>query len=212
MYTPSYYKQEDTPTLINFIREFPFGILVTSQNDVPWATHIPFVIEEEERTIVLYTHISAANPQGKQLENRELLCIFREPHAYISPTLYDHSKNVPTWNYVAVHAYGKAEILKDRSELINMHHKMISMLEPGYKEQFDNLPANYLDDLLKGITGIKITVTRLLGKEKLSQNKKDEEIERIGKKLSESDDSNEKKIGKRMLKRDGRPETEDRSN
>ena len=199
MYIPSYYKQENKDTLIKYMREFPFGILVTSEENKPWATHIPFVIEEENDSIVLYSHISAMNPQNKQLLNSKVLCIFREPHAYISPSLYNHSKNVPTWNYVAVHAYGKVELIKGNEELMKLQEKMIYMLEPTYMEQFKNLDEKYLDGLLQGITGFKIVIDELYGKEKLSQNKTDEEIERIGKKLSESDHSNESEIGKRML-------------
>lgn len=201
MYIPSYYKQEDKPTLIKYMREFPFGILVTADDNKPWATHIPFVVEEEDGRIVLYTHISAANPQGKQLMNSMVLAIFREPHAYISPSLYNTQKNVPTWNYIAVHAYGKVELIEGSSELIHLQEKMINMLEPGYMEQFKNLDEKYLEGLLKGIIGFKITVDELYGKEKLNQNKTEEEIERIGKHLSESSDSNEAEIGKRMLKK-----------
>ena len=199
MYIPSYYKQENKDTLLNYMREFPFGILVTSDETKPWATHIPFVVEDENNSIVLYTHISAVNPQNKQLLNSKVLAIFREPHAYISPSLYNHSKNVPTWNYVAVHAYGKVELIEGKDELIRLQEKMINMLEPSYLEQFRNLDEKYLDDLLKGITGFKIVIDELYGKEKLSQNKTDEEIERIGKTLSESGDTNASEIGKRML-------------
>lgn len=199
MYIPSYYKQENKDKLLNYMREFPFGILVTADETKPWATHIPFVVEDENNSIVLYTHISAANPQNKQLLNSNVLAIFREPHAYISPSLYNHSKNVPTWNYVAVHAYGKVELIEGKDELIRLQEKMINMLEPSYLEQFRNLDKKYLDDLLKGITGFKIVIDELYGKEKLSQNKTEEEIERIGKTLSESGDTNASEIGKRML-------------
>ncbi len=181
------------------MRDLPFGILVTAEDNVPWATHIPFVVEEENNSIVLYTHISAANPQNKQLQNAKVLAIFREPHAYISPTLYNSEKNVPTWNYIAVHAYGKVELITEKNELIDLQKKMINMLEPSYIDQFDKLPEKYLDDLLNGITGFKIVIDELYGKEKLSQNKMDEERKRIGYHLSESLNSNETEIGRKML-------------
>jgi transcriptional regulator len=202
MYIPSYFKQEDKNVLVQYIRDFPFGILVTAENNIPWATHIPFVLEEENNSLVLYTHISAANPQGKQLLNAKVLAIFREPHAYISPSLYNSPKNVPTWNYIAVHAYGKVELIEEKSALMVLQEKMINMMEPAYMEQFRQLPEPYLDDLLKGIIGLKIVVDDLYGKEKLSQNKKEEEVERIGQHLSESEDAMAKKIGVHMLKKD----------
>lgn len=199
MYIPSYYQQKDKSILINYMREFPFGILVTAEDNVPWATHVPFVIEEENNSIVLYTHISAANPQNKQLNNTKVLAIFREPHAYISPSLYNHSKNVPTWNYIAVHALGKVEMITEKNDLIVLMEKLINVMDPGYMEQFKNLPAAYLDDMLKGVTGFKIVIEELYGKEKLSQNKMENEIKRIGEHLSKSDNTNESEIGKRML-------------
>jgi len=199
MYIPSYYKQEDKGKLIQFMKEFPFAILVTAEENKPWATHIPFVIEEEGESVVLYSHISSMNPQNKQLLNNKVLVIFREPHAYISPGLYNTKKNVPTWNYVAVHAYGKIELINGETELISLQEKMIHMLEPSYMEQFKNLDKKYLDDLLKGITGFKIVINELFGKEKLSQNKMKEEIDRIGEHLSKSTNTNEAEVGKRML-------------
>src|SRR5687768_17426177 len=132
MYIPSYYKQENKDILIQYMREYPFGILVSAENNKPWATHIPFVVEEENNHIVLYTHISAANPQGKQLMNSKVLAIFREPHAYISPSLYNSKKNVPTWNYVAVHAYGKVEMIEGKENLIPLLEKLIQVTEPAY--------------------------------------------------------------------------------
>jgi transcriptional regulator len=201
MYIPSYYKQENKDILVKYMREYPFGILVSAEENIPWATHIPFVVEEENNSIVLYTHIAAANPQVKQLLNAKVLAIFREPHAYISPSLYTSEKNVPTWNYIAVHAYGKVEMIDGKENLMPLLEKLINMMEPAYMDQFKKLPEKYLDDLLKAIVGFKITIDELYGKEKLNQNKTDEEIERIGKHLSNSTDTNEAEIGKRMLKK-----------
>ncbi len=201
MYIPSYYKQEDKNKLIGYMKQFPFGILVTANENKPWATHIPFVVEEEDNHIVLYTHISAANPQGKQLTNAKVLAIFREPHAYISPSLYNKPQNVPTWNYIAVHAYGKVEMIEGKPELIQLQKKMIDMLEPAYMEQFDNLPEKYLDDLLKGITGFRIVIDEIFGKEKLSQNKMEDEIDRIADHLTDSKDPMAHQLGTIMKKK-----------
>lgn len=183
------------------MREYPFGMLVSSQNNKPWVTHVPFVVEENENGIYLLTHISAANPQSQQLTGGQVLVVFREPHAYISPGLYNHQKNVPTWNYIAVHAYGNAELISDKEALILLQEKMIQAMEPGYMEQFKKLPGEYLDGLLKGITGIKIAITELLGKEKLSQNKMDDERKRIAEHLSASDDTTINKVGDLMKKK-----------
>jgi len=198
MYIPSYYKQDDHEILYQYMRQFPFGVLVTAENDVPWATHIPFVTEKEGSDLVIWSHISAANPQSQSLKGKEALAIFREPHAYISPTHYERKENVPTWNYVAVHAYGIPELITGKEELILLQEKMIGMLEPAYMEQWKQLPDRYRDGLLEGITGFRMKVTRLFGKEKLSQNKTHHEQETISASLMSSEESAVKQTGKLM--------------
>ena len=89
------------------MQAYNFAIVVSVKEDIPIATHLPFVIEERENEIVLISHMSKANEQWKTISDKDVLVIFSEPHAYISPSLYEQQQNVPTWNYVAVHAYGK---------------------------------------------------------------------------------------------------------
>lgn len=201
MYIPSYFRQEDRYQLLTYMQQHPFGILVSSQDGGPLATHLPFVCETEGDRVVLYSHLSAANPQGALLAGRDTLVIFREAHAYISPSHYERQENVPTWNYVAVHAYGKPEIITERKALVQLQEKMITALEPAYLEQWRSLPENYLDGLFRGITGFRIPVERLYGKEKLSQNKTANEQHAIAGALSASADSAVKEIGERMQRR-----------
>nr|WP_262902615.1 FMN-binding negative transcriptional regulator [Pontibacter aydingkolensis] len=95
-----------------FMREFSFATLVTIQDNKPFATHLPFVVENRNEQLILQTHVAKQNPQWKDLKaGQEALVIFQEPHAYISPALYEKQLNVPTWNYCAVHAYGKPTII-----------------------------------------------------------------------------------------------------
>lgn len=199
MYIPSHFEQKNSEKLISFIREFPFGILISAKENIPWATHVPFVVENKNDKVFLTTHISRANPQNKQLDG-ELLVIFREPHAYISPEYYEHKKNVPTWNYIAVHAYGKATFFSEKQDLLTLQEKMIKSFDPKYMEQWNNLPEKYVDDMLKGITGFEIEVTKLYGKEKLSQNKTENEQRNISEALEKNKDTTVSSIGKRMKK------------
>jgi len=198
MYIPSYFRQDDRSTLLRYMQQYPFGILVTSENDIPLATHVPFVTGQEGDDLVIWSHISAANPQSLHLGKKEALAVFREPHAYISPSLYEREQNVPTWNYVAVHAYGVAEIITGREELIALQEKMILMLEPSYMEQWKKLPEKYIGGLLEGITGFRMKVTRLFGKEKLSQNKTAGERENISGSLLDAPDTHIKEVGRLM--------------
>ncbi|MBK8473954.1 MAG: FMN-binding negative transcriptional regulator [Sphingobacteriales bacterium] len=95
-----------------------------------------------------------------------------EPHAYISPQLYESPINVPTWNYIAVHAYGKAQLIADEIAATALLEQTINYYEAQYMVQWNSLPQDYKDRLLKGIVAFEIVVTELQGKQKLSQNKK----------------------------------------
>src|SRR5215211_253242 len=112
MYTPKHFAENDAQRLLAFMREFNFAALVTAENDFPVATHLPFIIEKRNEKIILCAHLAKANLQWKQFAGREILVIFQEPHAYVSPVLYAEGLNVSTWNYVAVHTYGKARVFK----------------------------------------------------------------------------------------------------
>ena len=106
MYVPKHFEEKDRSKLIEFMREFNFAALVNYAKNKPWATHLPFIVLEEEGKLILKAHMAKANPQWAAFNNEEVLVIFQEPHAYISPALYENKVSVPTWNYIAVHAYG----------------------------------------------------------------------------------------------------------
>ncbi len=190
MYIPKHFEEKDIKKLIEFMKEFNFAVLISAHDSKPSATHLPFIIEEAGEEIILKSHMAKANPQWQSFKgNDEVLVIFSEPHAYISPSLYDHERNVPTWNYVAVHAYGVPEIITAEAEIISVLESMFDEFEKAYKTQWDNLEADYKNKLLKGITAFKIKVKKLEGKFKLSQNKTDEERERIINSLESSEDN-----------------------
>src|SRR5688572_30864268 len=107
MYVPREYREEDLEKLLAFMREHSFATLVSYDGSRPVATHLPFVVRSEDDAITLITHMALGNQQKKTLTDDEVLVIFQGPHAYVSPTNYEDKARVPTWNYVAVHAYGK---------------------------------------------------------------------------------------------------------
>ena len=189
MYIPKHFEEKDIKKLVEFMKEFNFAVLISAYDNKPTATHLPFIIEEAGEEIILKSHMAKANPQWQSFKCKdEVLVIFSEPHAYISPSLYDHERNVPTWNYVAVHAYGIPELITGENEIISLLESMFDEFEKTYKTQWDNLEADYKNKLLKGITAFKIKVNKLEGKFKLSQNKTNEERERIINSLESSDD------------------------
>ena len=199
MYIPKHFSNSDQQSALNFMQKFNFATLITSGSGKPIATHLPFVINVKEDTIILSTHLSKANPQIHEL-NGEVLVIFQEPHAYISPSLYAHEKNVPTWNYVAVHCYGNSIIQPDEDHLKRME-EFIRAFEPGFFEQWERLPNDYKDGLFKGIKVIDIVVTDLQAKEKLSQNKSMNERMHITENLRQQGDSSKSDLADLMEQR-----------
>lgn len=183
MYVPAHFKNENQSELLDFIQAHSFGLLVSNGEEYPSITHLPFTIEHGNG-ILLSSHFAAANPQANELKSGDkVTVVFSGPHAYISPSLYDAQENVPTWNYVTVHAHG-AYRLCTAEEKETILRKMISVYEPAYEKQYDNLPAKYIEGLKNGIVAFIVEVQQLQGKYKLSQNKKPNERERITRELS----------------------------
>lgn len=201
MYIPKHFSEEDISQVLSFMKEFSFATIVSMQDSVPVATHLPFVIEEREDIIILVAHFARANEQWKALEQQTALIIFAEPHAYISPTHYETELNVPTWNYVAVHAYGKVEIIADKQKTIEVLEKTIRNYEAGYEQQWSQLPEKYKDGMAKGIVAFEVTVTDLQAKYKLSQNRTEIERKSIIESLKNSKSAVEHKVGELMENR-----------
>src|SRR5690625_3746425 len=108
MFTPRHFKVTDMEEIWSFVQENSFGTIVTMDNDKPVATHLPFLLHRQEDEYLLTSHFAYGNLQWKTLETAEnVLVMFQGPHAYVSSSWYDH-ENVSTWNYQAVHMYGKA--------------------------------------------------------------------------------------------------------
>lgn len=199
MYTPPRHKESDPRALLEFMKQYSFATMVTAGNGKPTATHLPFVVEEREGKIVLLTHLARANDQWKDFENQPVLVIFMEPHAYVSAKFYDHKEDVPTWNYVAVHAYGTARIVATRSDIEALFLKTFDFYDPSFHEQWNNdLSDDYKAKLIARIVACEIEIEELQGKKKLSQNYSVAEVKRITDEFSRSDDSLVKTTGKLM--------------
>lgn len=180
------------------MRENMFAALVTNSADGIIATHLPILVDESD-PLKLVGHMALANPQWKSFqETQEVLVIFQGPHAYISPTYYNTEENVPTWNFAAVHAYGTAEAFPDNSTKLETLATLFQRTEPKAQHQWDNANPDYRARLLSGMIAFDITVTRLEGKYKLSQNRARDEQERIAASLSVELDSARAAVGKIM--------------
>lgn len=200
MYIPKHFKESGTEKLVAFMKEFNFAAIVNTTKKKYWATHIPFLVTVSGEDIMLKAHMAKANPQWSTFGSEEVLVIFHEPHAYISPSLYENPVSVPTWNYIAVHAYGTPEILSTDEDKISLLEESFELFEPAYKERWVILPDDYRSELLSGIVAFRIRVSSLEGKFKLSQNRSENERAKIAQKLASSDDNIKSNIASHMKK------------
>jgi transcriptional regulator len=201
MYRPTIFNEDDRDKLIAFIKANSFATLVSILDGVPFASHIPLVVASEGDTIKLVGHLAKQNPHWQAFETTESLAIFTGSHAYISPTLYEQHESVPTWNYIAVHGYGfpriitRADAPASMDEMIN---KMVNTYEASYKSHWDSLSDRYREGMMAGIVGFEMTVTRLEGKYKLSQNKSQIDRQNVAEALLQSADPIARKMGLEM--------------
>ncbi len=175
MYIPHHYKNEDIDEVKKFIKQHSFGILVNQVDGRPWATHIPLELDTDEgHKPILVSHIARANPQWKEFEKQpEVLCIFNGPHSYISSSWYQEEE-VPTWDYIAVHVYGKLTILDEEATLKAMH-RLVNNYEQDSKNpiSLSEMSAKTLRQV-KGVVGFKIEITDIQAAYKLSQTRPDD--------------------------------------
>ncbi|HDR7315374.1 TPA: FMN-binding negative transcriptional regulator, partial [Bacillus cytotoxicus] len=169
MYIPKIFKMKELKVAYDVIHKNSFATLVSMHEDIPFATHLPLLLNKENT--YLYGHFALQNPQWKDIENKSVLAIFHGPHCYISPSWYETNQAVPTWNYVTVHVYGEFEFIENEHELMDSLHDMVLKYEaPNSSYKLKDLDTTYLSGMNKGIQGFKIKIIKIEGKEKLSQN------------------------------------------
>jgi transcriptional regulator len=192
MYIPKAFREDDLNTLHKLMREYSFATLFTQHEGVPFATHLPFILDAKRGPNgTLLAHMARANPQWRDFKSeQEVLVIFQGPHAYVSPSWYEVELSVPTWNYAVVHAYGIPRLVEEGEELFTI----LKILIQTHEAQFENawpfqLSNDYLQKMMRGIVGFEIEITRLEGKFKLSQNRTESEREKVIAALHESADT-----------------------
>lgn len=198
MYIPNYYQMENKEESINFIKKHSFGLIISIKDNIPIANHLPFVIDEDKDDLILISHFSKNNPQLEDLDKQNVLLVFSEPHAYISPKNYENILNVPTWNYISVQAYGKVNLMQEKEKALLIIDKMINNYEKDYIKQWDNFPETYKNKMINGIVCFEIKIEKLEAKKKLSQNKSLKEQKNIINTLSKSNKENEILLAKYM--------------
>ena len=130
MYIPTAFAESDLTNLHDFIEQNSFGLLVTHVDGLPFASHLPFLLERTTGPKgTLVGHLARANPQWAEASGQNALATFSGPHAYISPTWYESEQVVPTWNYVAVHVYGRIQIIEDEPSLLEIVQRSVHFYE-----------------------------------------------------------------------------------
>jgi transcriptional regulator len=197
MYIPKYFNIEDEDVIHDFIEKNSFATLFSQHNGEPCATHLPILLNKTEG--FLHGHFARPNQQWKDIVGQNVLVVFQGPHCYISPSWYEISQAVPTWNYVAVHVYGQLVIVEDEQEVFESLSEMVIKYEkPDSTYHLEDVDSNYIKGMSKGIVGFKIQINKIEGKAKLSQNHPAARQELIINELEKSVDQNNIQIAQLM--------------
>ena len=177
MYNPPLFKEDRIEVLHDAIRRAGLVTLVTQTADGLIASHAPMLLDSEPAPYgTLIGHLARPNPQARGAIG-EGLAIFQGPDAYITPSWYatkrENGKVVPTWNYVAIHAYGAVEFFNEPERLRDVVTRLTERQEAGRPQPWavTDAPADFIDGMLKGIVGFAMPIARLEGKWKMSQNR-----------------------------------------
>lgn len=178
MYMPPAFRVEDMGEIHRTMREVRSATLVTATEEGLIGTPVPMLLDETEGTNgTLYAHVARSNPQWKLQPSCEAMAIFAGPEAYVTPSWYvtkqETHKVVPTWNYVAVHAYGAIEFFDDADRLLDIVRRLTDLHEQSQKDRWAvaDAPADFIQGQLKAIVGLRMPITRCDAKRKVSQNR-----------------------------------------
>ncbi|MER9587102.1 FMN-binding negative transcriptional regulator [Mesorhizobium sp. M0276] len=191
MYVPPHFAVHDQNAQFDLIERHPLGILVTQSKGILDANHVPFELDRSKGDKgVLNCHVARKNPVWEEVANGdEVLVIFRAADAYISPNWYpskhEFHKQVPTWNYLVVHAHGRITVRDDERYVRRNVAKLTHMQETSQPVpwKMGDAPKDFIDTMVKAIVALEIEITGLVGKSKLSQNKEVRDIQNPGEML-----------------------------
>ena len=197
MYIPSFNRIENRERIIDFIKAHGFATVLSLGESGMTASHLPVLWDNHGGEWgILRSHMARANPQWRHFEsNKEILCLFHGPHAYISPSWYVMQHTVPTWNYAVVHVYGTPTLV-DETSLRQIVYDTTEKYESGMPQPWRiPLGEDELKKQLKAIVGFSIQITRVEAKFKLGQNRSREDQDSMLRALQAADDSASRELG-----------------
>lgn len=201
MYVPPAFAITDEAEISAVIAANSFATVVSCGKQGLMATHVPVLLDPTRgRHGTLMLHMARANTHWQDLQESEAMVVFQGPHAYVSPRWYASDAAVPTWNYVAVHAYGRTRLIFDRGELRNLVGRLSAHYEAGAAVPWtlERVPETQLNGLLKAIVGMEIAIERVDAKAKLSQNRKAEDRDGVVRALAASDEAGDRALADAM--------------
>ncbi|HWV43521.1 FMN-binding negative transcriptional regulator [Pseudorhodoplanes sp.] len=206
LYIPPAFRETDAAVLQAEIRRIGFASLTTTGPEGPLVSHLPVFLDTGIGPLgQLRCHVARANPQWRDSDlTKPALAVFMGPDAYVSPSWYpsksEHGKAVPTWNYVAICARGRLEIIADRDALLAHVAELSNRHEAAFPEPWrvDDAPADYIEKQLRAIVGFRFTIEALEGKLKLSQNRAEADRASVAAALSASADQSARDVGAMM--------------
>lgn len=202
MYIPPSNAEHRPEVMLDYMEAHPLAALVTSSSAGLIATHLPLLVDRTRGALAtLAGHVARANPQQRQArDGDEALVIFSGDDSYVTPAFYPSKardgKVVPTWNYVAVHAYGTLRFVSDPAALRRHLEALTSHHEASRDRPWSvsDAPTSYIDQQLGAIVGVEIEIARLEGKWKMSQNRSAEDIAGVIAGLGSSDDPRQRDV------------------
>ncbi len=205
MYIPTTFLEKDQGKLHGLIEAYSFGLLVSTHCGEPFATHLPFLLERNAGPHgCLVGHFAKANPQWHDMDSQQVLAVFSGPHTYVSPTWYESENVVPTWNYVAVHAYGTVRLVHDLDGLTEILKEMVATYERSMPNPWStDTSTDYFQKMVRAVVGFRIEITRLEGKWKLNQNHPQERREKVIHVLEQSQNPDAREIAQLMAEKPG---------
>lgn len=201
MYMPPAFITENRDSIHATIRAARLANLVTATAEGPQVTPLPLFLDAGEGEHgTLYGHLARANPQWRVPVIGEAVAVFMGPDAYVTPSWYETKREtgkvVPTWNYVTVHAHGPAEFFDDAERLLKVVTRLTTLHEAARSKPWEvgDAPSSYIDSQLRGIIGLRLPITRLEGKTKMSQNRSEADRRGVAQGLAESDRPEERAV------------------
>lgn len=200
MFIPTHFRNTNVAEVKEFLRQHSFGILVSHTGEKLWGSHIPLELTSDEK--FLHGHISKGNSQWKNFRNDdEVMAIFTGPHTYVSSSWYDH-ENVPTWNYIAIHVYGKVRLIEGEELFLSLKNLMDKYEKDSrHPVSMESMSPEYLQKSILGLVGFEIAITNIEAAYKLSQNRDAKNYASIIHELEKRKDYDSHLVADQMKKR-----------